>query len=194
MASKQKDKLKPWFFSKLMYKKTNRQGTVNTGSAPPISVSVQPAPTIPPVVRAEQNSSLVLNHVSDGVPQESKSILGLWSEAYQDLKAQQSELVNKYEARLSNDPLMILSPISGLLGIQVSAQDQMATFLRKKMSEVEGKAWKLKFGDKEFRVKDLAEPVVGIIKWTEKYVDGAISANPYASVAWAGISLLLPLF
>jgi hypothetical protein len=42
-------------------------------------------------------------------------------------------------------------------------------------------------------LRDLAGTVVNIIKDAENFVDGAVSANPYASIAWAGVSLLLPV-
>ena len=36
-------------------------------------------------------------------------------------------------------------------------------------------------------------PVVGTIRWANDYISNALSANPYASLAWAGVSLLLPV-
>jgi hypothetical protein len=72
-------------------------------------------------------------------------------------------------------------------------KDQMAVFLNKKVEEVKNNTWKLKFGGQDIPLKDLARPVVGIIEWADDYISGALSTNPYSSIAWSGISLLLPV-
>ncbi len=54
--------------------------------------------------------------------------------------------------------------------------------------------WKLKFGSSsEVPVKDLAEPVLSIVGWANDYISEAASGNAYASMAWFGVSLLLPV-
>jgi hypothetical protein len=41
----------------------------------------------------------------------------------------------------------------------------MENLLRRKLEEVKRNAWKLTFGGKDIAAKDLAQPVVGIIKY-----------------------------
>ncbi|PHH89641.1 hypothetical protein CDD83_5625 [Cordyceps sp. RAO-2017] len=69
----------------------------------------------------------------------------------------------------------------------------MNAILRSKMDEVNRDAWKVKFGSSEIQVKDLAEPILGVVKRANDYIKGALNENPYGSIAWAGVSLLLPL-
>ncbi|KUJ09733.1 uncharacterized protein LY89DRAFT_761415 [Mollisia scopiformis] len=78
-------------------------------------------------------------------------------------------------------------------GSKVERQEQMATLLERKIKKTKEETWKLNFNGKDIPVSDLAQPVVGIIQWADDYISGALSANPYASTAWAGVSLLLPL-
>jgi hypothetical protein len=65
--------------------------------------------------------------------------------------------------------------------------------LRERVKEAEKNTWKLKFGGKEVPVKDLIQKVARILDWANQYINGAVSANPFASIAWAGVGLLLPV-
>jgi hypothetical protein len=126
----------------------------------------------------------------------SKPIGELWNEAYEELKDKEKSLVKNYEAAMSKDTGIILGGISLVLvapGVAVMRQEQMTTLVEKKVAEAKKNAWKLKYGDNEVLLRDLAEPVVNLINDAEKFVDGAVSANLYASIAWAGVSLLLPV-
>ncbi|KAG7291992.1 hypothetical protein NEMBOFW57_002022 [Staphylotrichum longicolle] len=62
------------------------------------------------------------------------------------------------------------------------------------MDEVNSKAWKLRFGSTEVLVKDSLQPVLGIISRVNDYVACTLGPTPSASMAWAGISLLLPVY
>ncbi|KAN0115502.1 hypothetical protein V8E51_005046 [Hyaloscypha variabilis] len=138
------------------------------------------------------------SHVESKQPPVSLKPIGeLWNEAYEELKDKEKSLVKDYEAAISKDIGMILGSTSlalGAPGVAVMRQEQMTALVEKKVEEAKKNAWKLKYGDNEVLLRDLAEPVVNVINDAEKFVDGLVSANPYASIAWAGVSLLLPLF
>jgi hypothetical protein len=51
----------------------------------------------------------------------------------------------------------------------------------------------LRFNGIDIAFEELAKPVLAIVNWADKYVTGALSANPYASIAWAGVGLILPV-
>lgn len=73
-------------------------------------------------------------------------------------------------------------------------REQMQFVLQRKIDEVNRYAWKLKFGNSsEIEVKEMVEPVLGVIKWANNYISQALSGSPQASIAWAGISLFLPV-
>ncbi|CZR67570.1 uncharacterized protein PAC_17469 [Phialocephala subalpina] len=135
--------------------------------------------------------------VSRQPPEPLKPVGELWNEAYEELKDKEKSLIKEYEAAMSQDMSTILCSTSLALGapeVSVRRKEQMVALVEKKVVEAKKNAWKLKYGDSEVLVKDLAEPVVNLINDAEKFVDGVVSANPYASIAWAGVSLLLPLF
>jgi hypothetical protein len=107
------------------------------------------------------------------------------------MKSSSSATINLF---LSSDLAMtMITPTLMITGSKEERQQQMAALLARKVEEAKKKTWKLKFGGKEIPVKEVVESVVGIISWADDYISGALSTNPYASVAWGGVSLLLPV-
>ncbi|KAE8454432.1 hypothetical protein EG329_000054 [Mollisiaceae sp. DMI_Dod_QoI] len=117
----------------------------------------------------------------------------LWNQAFDELKEQEENLVEEYEKCLRGDLATMVGLTVSMPGSKVERQEQMAVLLGRKIKQTKDDTWKLKFYGKDIPVKDLAQPVVGIIQWADDYISNALSANPYASIAWAGVSLLLPL-
>jgi hypothetical protein len=120
----------------------------------------------------------------------------LWNLAYERLREEDEELITNYEAKLVGNLAAGLAAGPGAaLCPRLSTRHHMETILRRKMDEVNRDAWKLKFGStSEVQVKDLVQPVLDVVAWANKFITGALSTNPSASMAWAGVSLILPLF
>jgi N-terminal domain of NWD NACHT-NTPase len=142
-----------------------------------------------PVVGAPDTSQKALSSKTPTLP----PISELWNLAYDELRETEAKLVKEYEIALSKNLSAMVGSTVVLSGSSVGRREQMATILGGKMDEVKKNTWKLKFGDNEVPVKDLMEPVVGMVDWANDYITGAVSANPYASIAWAGVGLLLPV-
>ena len=143
-----------------------------------------------PVVGANVPSSAALEGVKN-LP-----IRELWNEAYEALKHKEESLIKDYETAMAKDGGVVLGSISLALGapqVAVGREKQMEVLVAKKVADAKKNAWKLKYGDSEVMLRDVAEPFVNLIKDAEGFVDGVVSANPYASIAWAGVSLLLPV-
>jgi hypothetical protein len=109
------------------------------------------------------------------------------------LRAKEENLVKDYEASLSGNLSTVIGSTVVLSGLKIERKKQMEILLKGKIAEVDQNTWKWKFSGKEVPVKDLMGPVVGIIDWANEYISDAISENPYASIAWAGVGLLLPV-
>ncbi|KAI0451705.1 ankyrin repeat-containing domain protein [Xylaria acuta] len=119
------------------------------------------------------------------------SIRELWNLAYEKLREEDEVLIKDYEARLYGD---LSVGLSSPLGSKVGMRDRAQAILQRKMDEVNRDVWKLKFGSSEAQVRDLVQPVLGVVNWVNDYIKVAVSASPHASMAWVGVSLLLPLF
>jgi hypothetical protein len=98
-----------------------------------------------------------------------RPIAELWDEAYQDLALQNMTLIDKYE--------LLLAPGTDFDALDLTQKRaKMKTILEEKIKSIEDDAWKLKFKEHEFAIKDAVEPVVGVIevRLTElnDYVEG----------------------
>ncbi|KAG8157207.1 hypothetical protein KVR01_012915 [Diaporthe batatas] len=120
-------------------------------------------------------------------------IKDLWDLAYENLHKSDKESIDEYEAKLRKNFSATLVSTVGMTP-RAARRDRMHKILERKMEEINRDTWKLKFGSSEVQVKDLVQPVLGVVNWANEYVTGAVSANPTASLAWGGVSLLLPLF
>jgi hypothetical protein len=122
---------------------------------------------------------------NDDVP-----IRDLWNLAYERLREEDEQLIKSYEDKIQQNLNTVSSdPIDS----KSSVRDQMDAILRDKMDEVKKNSWKLRFGSSETQVKDLVQPVLAVINWANDYIAGVLASNPCASMAWAGVSLLLPV-
>lgn len=115
----------------------------------------------------------------------------LWNLAYEKLRNEDEELVQDFENSMTGD----LSAALGMtVGSQIDRKDWMGTVLKCKMEQVNRESWKLKFGSAELPVQEVVKPILGVVSWANDFISKAVSANPTASIAWGGVSLLLPLF
>ena len=77
---------------------------------------------------------------------------------------------------------------------KITRKDQMNTILKEKVQEVNQNAWKLRFGNgNNVPLKDAIQPIIGIIESANEFIGKVASVNPYASLAWSGVSILLPV-
>ncbi|KAL1858736.1 hypothetical protein Daus18300_009870 [Diaporthe australafricana] len=119
------------------------------------------------------------------------SIRRLWDIAYEDLRHDNPELIDKYEALIRND---MSAAFSTILPVGPLKREQMQSVLQRKIDDVKRGAWKLKFGSwTEIELKNTVQPVLGVIKLANNYITDALSGSSQASIAWAGISLFLPV-
>lgn len=114
----------------------------------------------------------------------------LWTVAYEKLREEDSALITDYEAKLRGN---IAAGLRDSMGLKPNVREQMRAILESKMEEVNKDAWKFNWGNSEVKVKDVAQVVVGIVGSVNDYIKDATSTNPYASIAWTGISFLLPV-
>jgi hypothetical protein len=125
----------------------------------------------------------------------SRPIVELWDEAYDELSKKDKSLVADYETQLSKSLVgAVASSAIAFSGLgKIQRCQQMNVLLVQKIQEIDEGKWKLKFKDHELVVKDLVEPVVGVIDWAKDFVGTALEPSPYGSIAWAGVCVLLPV-
>ena len=131
----------------------------------------------------------------------------LWNEAWDELQIKEPALFKEYEGHV--DKAVSRSPKSHSIMAAMAATHSSATafsgsgklqraqimkaLLEEKVEELKSEQWKIKFGENQFAVRDMVGPVVGFIDWAKDFIGTAADASPYSSIAWAGVSLLLPV-
>ncbi|KAH0490059.1 hypothetical protein TgHK011_001544 [Trichoderma gracile] len=118
-------------------------------------------------------------------------IRDLWNLAYENLGKEDGRLIHDYEAKIRKN---FNAGVGCTIGSDFSKRDWMEKVLQEKMKEVNDNAWRIRFGSSETQFKDMANNVLGVVNWANEYITDALRLNPCASMAWAGVSLLLPLF
>ena len=127
---------------------------------------------------------------------------GLWSRAYQELKARDEKLIIKYEACLAHyDKKRLASttqkPNELEANIKASSEEshnvQMRALLQAKIEDDEAAVWALHIGGSDLVVRHLVDKAVKIIVFAKDFVSAAIASEPHAALAWTGVCILLPL-
>lgn len=111
----------------------------------------------------------------------------LWTQAYAELRQKEGPFLTEYEGILSTHTSLDLS------NLDAKGKGQIQAFLKSQMADIEEHSWKLKFKGHELAVKDLVSSVVNVVEWAKDFIGDAVSASPSASIAWAGVGLLLPV-
>jgi hypothetical protein len=130
-----------------------------------------------------QKQTLVINLRSDDIP-----INELWNVAYEKLRVEDGTLIEEYEKKLQGNMVAGLGSM-----LNANMRDRMQAILKYQMDEVNANTWKLKFRSSEVEVRDIVQPILGAVSLVNEYITDTTSVSPYASLAWAGISLLLPV-
>ncbi|EJT68836.1 hypothetical protein GGTG_13589 [Gaeumannomyces tritici R3-111a-1] len=145
----------------------------------------------------------------------------LWDMAYEALRKEKPEVVQAYEELLSkmstclantssttdlnevlskaaSDP--VNTPFASNTGT-ADYQAQNATIRRDMMTDIialgrkhmEGKQIAFKIGSHKFVLQDQVQNLVAGVQFGKDWIGEAVQASPPASIAWAGVCLLLPL-
>ncbi|RDL33053.1 uncharacterized protein BP5553_08492 [Venustampulla echinocandica] len=144
------------------------------------STVLQDAESSTPAVTSQV---LLPQNIEDNV-----SITELWTQAYEKLRIEDKGLVEKYEKNLNES---LRSEQNSAIEPGASIREKTEIVLKDRMDEVNRNQWKIRFGTSEIPVKEVVQNVVSVINWTDAFVKSAIGENLPASIAWAGVSLLL---
>ncbi|KAL7909988.1 ankyrin repeat-containing domain protein [Trichoderma velutinum] len=137
------------------------------------------------------NTSSNTATLSDNNEYQNTPIGELWNLAYKKLQQEDSALIEEYETRLRGS-------VTVALGSALAAEENkgrwMNIMLRCKMEEVQKNIWKFSFRSSEIQPVEVVQPILGVVKLANDFIITALASNPYASLAWAGVSALLSLF
>ena len=120
----------------------------------------------------------------------------LWDQAYRLLQGDSNgkNSLARYEeilaSELGDDERHQTVPIH-LKGL--AKEKQLAALVSKKLQVMENSRWKLRFRNETIEIRAQAERIVKTVVFAKDFVSSAASSEPHAALAWAGVSLFLPV-
>ncbi|MCJ1428331.1 hypothetical protein MMC29_006240, partial [Sticta canariensis] len=127
-------------------------------------------------------------HSSDVVAAEDgKQSRNLWMHAYEALKLRDPALVTDYERHLTSADPSRTSPSLNPELIDIEA------IVKVKLDDREANRLVVHLGRQPIKVREHGEKIIKFILWSNDYISAAVSVQPYAALAWSGVSILLPL-
>ena len=107
----------------------------------------------------------------------------LWAKAYAALEQDEPDMVKSFK-----------QDISSITNTQVSVTpSDLAKILQIKLEEHDSKQLIVTILNKRIKVREQGEKVVKFIMWSKDVIGAAAVLEPHAAIAWAGVSLLLPV-
>ena len=135
----------------------------------------------------EPRSSLDVNPpvIHDLVSENEEAPKDLLGRAYRALKARDPGLVEAYEAILALD-----TPVSTDASW---SPDLIKSIIASKLNNREANQWVIQIREQPIKVREQGEKVIKFIIWSKDIISQVANAQPYAALAWLGVSLLLPV-
>ncbi|KAJ5690844.1 hypothetical protein N7462_005236 [Penicillium macrosclerotiorum] len=169
------------------------------GKGTPTSLSPSPSSS-PLTVQTDEKDSISTapsNHVQLGtcssdirVASDDHTPRDLWDEAYAILGREDSKLKEKYEEILlyqeggnGDSTCNHLAPAGSY-----QREKQLREIATRKVEEVDLTHWKVNIGGKFVDVRDQFDKAVKIVVAAKDFVASAVSTEPHAALAWAGVS------
>ena len=129
-------------------------------------------------------------HEAEGHPHD------LWDRAYESLREDKDsqKLMDAYEK-------ILLSDLKDDHGFPATAERTgtstreryMSALAEKNVKAVEDARWKFQLGGRTVEMKTQVDRIVKALLFAKECVPSAVSAEPHAALAWAGVCVLLPL-
>ena len=78
-------------------------------------------------------------------------------------------------------------------GIDLSAPRSVEVIVKQLLEDREKKQWRVSLLGRDIKLREQAERLAKFVLWSDPLVKSALSSQPYAALAWSGVSLLLPV-
>jgi hypothetical protein len=75
----------------------------------------------------------------------------------------------------------------------LSTPQSVESVVKQLLDDREMKQWRISLLGRDVKVRKQAEKLVKFLLWSDGIVKSAVSAQPYAALAWSGVSVLLPV-
>lgn len=158
-------------------------------AATTVTVPLIPSEKAAPAASSTSNATLSSQSTTPQLPRTEvahlspKDDFDFWGRAYEILLAREPDLTGdfaKHLATLQNDP----NPLS---------PKSVQSIVTRLLDDREKKQWRVSLLGNDVVIREQAERLVKFLIWSDSIVSAAVSSQPYAALAWSGVSLLLPV-
>ncbi|KAK4205835.1 ankyrin repeat protein [Rhypophila decipiens] len=170
-------------------KDKDKGGDRSSLSTPPSTGPTSaPVPSVPQPLNTAPTSPPPQSTVSNATVSPARTDIDLWDCAYEEVKKRQGELIADYEKHLVS-----------LQGSAAAGADLPTTpsiiksVVNTLLEDREKKQWRVPLQGKDHLVREQVEKLMKFCLWADTIVKNVVSAQPYAALAWSGVSLLLPV-
>ena len=117
-----------------------------------------------------------------------KKPVDLWKRAYQDLKIREKALVETFERNITyiaNPTADTEQTLFDYGTIQKIAEQKIDARKAGRLS--------IQLGNYPVEFRAVGEKIIEGLLWSSTFIGAAVSTQPYAALAWSGVSMILPL-
>lgn len=171
---------------------TTNQDQSQISASPPVPTSTIPAKL--PSEQAGPSDPQLLNHLSTttlsiqpadqltaSAPLATSKSPDLWKLAYDKFREEHPDLVDDYGKHVSGDTVD---------SADLSSRQWVETVLKKLLEDREKKQLRISFLSRNIKIRTQVERLTKFLQWSDPFVKNALSTQPYAALAWSGVSLL----
>ncbi|KAM7196453.1 hypothetical protein V8F33_006170 [Rhypophila sp. PSN 637] len=117
-----------------------------------------------------------------------------WARAYKEVEERERELMTDYRKHLVSQLLVPSEAAAAAASSDdLSSSLPIELIVHTLLEDRNKKRWRVSLLGKDVLVREQVERLVKFFLWSDGIVKQAMSAQPYAALAWSGVSLLLPL-
>ena len=107
----------------------------------------------------------------------------LWKSAYDKFREDEHDLLESYDNYVFGAATVNAYP----------SREDIETALTNLQEERERKQWRITVLNRDIKIRLQIERLANVLKWSDPLVKAGLNTQPYASLAWSGVSLLLPV-
>ena len=112
----------------------------------------------------------------------------LWKRAYQDLRIREKALVETFERNIT----YIANP-TGLTEQTPFDSGTIQKIAEQKIDARKAGRLSIQLGNHSVEFRAVGEKIIERLLWSSTFIGAAVSNQPYAALAWSGVSMILPL-
>lgn len=108
--------------------------------------------------------------------------------AYEALNLRNPDLVAAYEGHLASAEISHTASEFPSLSSEL-----IEAVIKSKLEDREASQLVIRLGREPIKVREQGEKVIKFMLWSNSFISAAVSVQPYAALAWSGVSILLPV-